>query len=140
MKYLLDTNVVSELRRREKCDRFVQAWQKAHDPKSCGISVICLMELQLGIALAAKRDANKGEVLQAWYETRVKPGFAGRILPVTLAVAEACASLHASRPRAFRDSLIAATALVHGLEIVTRNVGDFADTGVAVVDLWKWPN
>lgn len=136
MKYLLDTNVVSELRRKEKCDPSVQEWQEAHDPRDCGISVICLMEIKLGIALAAKRDAGHGKALEAWYETRVKPGFAGRILPVTLAVAEACALLHARRPRPFRDALIAATALVHGLEVVTRNVEDFA--GASVVNPWEW--
>ncbi len=136
MTYLLDTNVVSELRRKEKCHPSVRDWQEAHDPRDCGISVICLMELKLGLALAAKRDALQAQVLETWYETRVKPGFAGRILPVTPAVAEACASLHASRPRPFRDSLIAATALVHGLEVVTRNVEDFANTGVTVINPW----
>lgn len=95
------------------------------------------MEIKLGVALAAKRDPGQGKALEAWYETRVKPGFAGRILPVTLAVAEACASLHARRPQPFRDALIAATALVHGLEIVTRNVGDFAGAGAGVVNPWE---
>jgi len=137
VKYLLDTNVVSELRRREKCDSQVKKWQQSHDPLDCFLSVISLMELKLGIEIAMGRDQKSGAILLEWYERRVKAGFAERILPVTASVAEVCALLHAKRPRPFRDALIAATARVHGLEMVTRNVKDFADAGIAVVNPWE---
>jgi predicted nucleic acid-binding protein len=136
MKFLLDTNVVSELRRKEKCHPGVLAWQAEHDPLECCLSVISLMELKLGIEFVTKRDGRSGAALSAWYERRVKPAFSGRILPVTQAVAEACASLHAGRPRPFRDALIAATAQVHELAVVTRNVEDFSDAGISVVNPW----
>lgn len=137
MRYLLDTNVVSELRRREKCDPLLKKWQQSHDPLDCFLSVISLMELKLGIEIAMGRDQKSGVVLREWYEQRVKTGFSDRILPVTASVAEACALLQAKRPRPFRDALIAATARVHGLEMVTRNVKDFADAGIAVVSPWE---
>jgi len=137
VRYLLDTNVVSELRRREKCDPLVKKWQQSHDPLDCFLSVISLMELKLGIEIAMGRDQKSGVVLREWYEQRVKTGFSDRILPVTASVAEACAFLHAKRPRPFRDALIAATARVHGLEMVTRNVKDFAGAGIAVVNPWE---
>lgn len=137
MKYLLDTNVVSELRRREKCDPLVKIWQQSHDPLDCFLSVISLMELKLGIEIVMRRDQKSGEILRAWYEQRVKAGFSERILPITAPVAEDCAILHAKRPRPFRDALIAATARVHGLEMVTGNVKDFEDAGIVVVNPWE---
>ena len=128
VKYLLDTNVVSELRRREKCDPLVKKWQQSHDPLDCFLSVISLMELKLGIEIAMGRDQKSGTILLEWYEQRVKTGFSERILPVTASVAEVSALL---------DALIAATARVHGLEMVTRNVKDFADAGISVVNPWE---
>jgi predicted nucleic acid-binding protein len=136
MKFLLDTNVVSELRRASKCEPRVLAWQEAQSPGNCYLSVISLMEVRLGIELVVRRDPLAGKSLSTWYERRVKPSFAGRLLPVTSEVAEACALLHAIRPRPFRDALIAATAQVHGLAVATRNVSDFQDTGVPVVNPW----
>lgn len=94
------------------------------------------MEIRLGIELARRPDGDKARVLEAWLEQRVRPGFAGRILPVDEAVAEVCGRLHADRPRSFRDGLILATAVVHRLAVVTRNTGDFADGGVAVINPW----
>ncbi len=134
--FLLDTNVVSELRKASRCDARVAAWQAAQDRDACFISVITLLEIRLGIELARASDRKKAHVLETWLEQRVKPGFGGRILPVDQAVAEACGRMHAQRPRSFRDGLILATAAVHQLTVVTRNVKDFADDGVQMINPW----
>ena len=134
--FLLDTNVVSELRKASRCDLRVAAWQAAQKPEACFLSAITLLEIRLGIELARKKDPNKAEDLEAWLEGRVKQGFDGRILPVDGAVGEMCGRMHADRPRSFRDGLILATAVVHQLTVVTRNVRDFADGGVNVFNPW----
>lgn len=137
--FLLDTNVVSELRKvaENKADARVAAWQAGVDELACFISVITLQELQMGVLRIERRDATQGATLRAWLEQRVIPEFAGRILPVDQAVALRCAQLHVPDPRPVHDALIAATALVHRLIVVTRNTGDFAPTGVALLDPWQ---
>jgi predicted nucleic acid-binding protein len=134
--FLLDTNVVSELRKASRCEARVAAWQAAQDRDACFISAITLLEIRLGIELARARDREKANVLETWLEQRVKPGFVGRILAVDQTVAEVCGRMHAQRPRSFRDGMILATAAVHRLTVVTRNVQDFADSGVEVIDPW----
>ena len=134
--FLLDTNVVSELRRAARCDARVAAWQAAQKPEACFLSAITPLEIRLGIELARKRDRNKAKALEAWLEERVKRGFAGRILAVDELVGEMCGRLHAQRSRSFRDGLILATAAVHQLTVVTRNVKDFADGDVRVINPW----
>ena len=135
--YLLDTNVVSELRRRDRADRNVAAWADAADPTSLFLSVVSVLEFETGVLLKARKDPKQGAMLQRWIETRVLPAFADRILPIDLAVARRCAALHVPDPRANRDALIAATALVHGLTVVTRNVADFEPMGVQMLDPWR---
>jgi toxin FitB len=135
--YLLDTNVLSELRRRDRTDANVARWADAADPEALHLSVVTILEVELGVLSVARRDAAQGDLLRRWVDTRVLPAFAGRILPVDVAVARQCARLHVPDPKAERDALIAATALVHGLQVVTRNVADFAGTGVALVNPWQ---
>lgn len=101
------------------------------------LSVITVMELETGILLLQRKDAAQGAVLAEWFEKQVLPSFAGRILPVNLAVARRCAALHAPDPRSYRDALIAATALEAGLTVATRNVADFEPTGVSVLNPWN---
>ena len=137
--FLLDTNVVSELRRGAKCDARVAAWQAAQSPESCHLSVISLMEIRLGIELARRRDPKHGEILQTWYATKVRFAFSKRTLPVTPEIAEKCAELNAGRTRPFRDSLILATALIHNLVVVTRNTKDFIDSPAHVLNPWAPP-
>jgi hypothetical protein len=91
----------------------------------------------LGALRIARRDTAQGTVLRAWIDEQILPRFEGRILAVDTAVAQRCARLHVPDPRAERDALIAATALVHGLTVVTRNVRDFAPMGVMVLDPWE---
>lgn len=137
--FLLDTSVVSELRkvRSGKADPNVARWADSVDAAALFISVITVQELETGILLAERSDAPKGALLRTWMNEHVLPAFADRILPVDTAVALRSAMLHVPDPRPVSDALIAATALVHGLTVVTRNVTDFEPTGVLVVDPWR---
>lgn len=137
--YLLDTNIVSELRKATKAtaNPGVVAWASAVPTSSLFISVITLMELELGVLLKERQDPAQGAVFRAWLDTHVRPAFAGRVLPIDDQVAVKCAALHAANPKPARDSLIAATALVHGMTVVTRNVADFQACGVALCNPWS---
>ena len=137
--YLLDTNVVSELRKAKtgKADLQVIAWAQSVLPSSLFLSAISVLELETGILLIERRDAAQGKMLRQWLETQVLPAFAERILPVDTIVARQCATLHVPDPRSDRDALIAATALVHGMTVITRNVADFAATGAQLLDPWQ---
>jgi hypothetical protein len=139
--FLLDTNVVSELRkvRSGKADAHVAAWADSVDTADLYLSVIALQELEIGVLLAERRDPSQGAVLRAWLGGHVLPAFAGRVLVVDAVVARRSARLHVPDPRPLRDGLIAATALVHGMTVVTRNVPDFAPTGVPTLDPWTAP-
>lgn len=136
--YLLDTNVVSELRKAKagKADAGVVAWVTTVPAAEMFLSAISVLELEMGVLLIERRDAAQGAILRNWLNLNVIPTFADRILPVDTAVAQRCARLHVPDPRAERDALIAATALVHGLVVVTRNVADFAASGVGMVNPW----
>jgi predicted nucleic acid-binding protein len=137
--YLLDTNIVSELRkvRLGKADANVAAWADGVDAADLYVSVITVQELEIGILLAERRDPTQGRIFRAWFDQHVLPAFAGRILPVDTTVALKSARLHVPDPRPVRDGLIAATALAHGLTVVTRNVADFTSTGVATLNPWN---
>jgi len=139
--YLLDTNVVSELRkiRLGKADRHVSDWADGADATDLYLSVISIQELEIGVLLAERRDPSQGAVFRAWMNGHVLPAFAGRVLAVDTAVAQRSARLHVPDPRPARDGLIAATALVHGMVVVTRNVADFAPTGVSTLNPWIGP-
>ena len=137
--YLLDTHVVSELRkaRSGKANRGVERWADAVEAAELFVLVITVQELEIGVLLAEGKDAAAGAVLRSWFNGHVLPAFSGRVLPVDTAVALRSALLHVPDPKPVRDSLIAATALVHGLAVVTRNVGDFEPSGVSVVNPWE---
>ncbi|WP_295823323.1 type II toxin-antitoxin system VapC family toxin [uncultured Deinococcus sp.] len=139
MTYLLDTNVISELRkvRNGLAAPGVVAWEQTVRPAELFLSVITMQELEIGVLLLERKAPEQGQVLRAWLDGQVLPAFADRILPVDTRVARQSAQLHVPDPKPVRDGLIAATALVHGLVVVTRNVRDFAGTGVAVVNPWE---
>ncbi|MEB3261371.1 MAG: type II toxin-antitoxin system VapC family toxin [Cyanobacteriota bacterium] len=134
--YLLDANLVSELRkvRSGKADPGVAAWADEVDPGSLFLSSITLHELELGVLLAERRDPTQGALLRHWRQQAVLPAFSGRILAVDAAVARRSAALHVPDPKPVRDGWIAATALVHSLVLVTRNLADFATTGVPLLN------
>ena len=137
--FLLDTNLVSELRkvRSGKADPGVAAWADQVEAGALFISAITLHELELGVLLMERRDSGQGARLRQWLDQAVLPAFAGRILAVDGAVAQRSAALHVPNPRPFRDGLIAATALVHSLVLVTRNLANFESTGVALLKPWQ---
>ena len=136
--YLLDTNVVSELRKAKsgKADAKVIAWAASVSASSLFLSVVTVLELETGILLIERRDAAQGRVLRGWLEGQVLPAFMGRIFPVGVPVAQCCAKLHVPDPKSDRDVLIAATALVHGMTVITRNVADFQAAGVELLNPW----
>ncbi len=136
--FVLDTNVVSELRKAKagKADKHVTAWASKVPASSLFVSAITILELETGVLLVERRDAKQGALLRAWLDQSVLPAFSGRVLPVDTAVAQQCAALHVPDPRSERDALIAATAMVHSMTVVTRNVADFAATGVSQLNPW----
>ena len=136
--FVLDTNVVSELRkiRLGRADENVAQWADSVDAMALYLSAITVQELEIGVLLAERRDPTQGAIFRTWFDHHVLPAFSGRILPVDTAVAQRCASLHVPDPRPAMDSLIAATALVHGMTVVTRNVADFQSFGVPILNPW----
>ena len=137
--YLLDTNVVAELRKAKagKADKGVTAWASSVAPASLFLSTITVLEMELGILLMERRDPAQGAILRAWMDGHVLPAFAERILVIDTAVARRCAQLHVPDPKSERDAFIAATAFVHGMIVVTRNIADFAATNVATLNPWE---
>ncbi|ODT32575.1 MAG: twitching motility protein PilT [Kaistia sp. SCN 65-12] len=138
--FVLDTNVVSDLRRPERSNPNVQSWIAAQETTALFLSVVTILELEIGARRMERRDARQGAVLASWIERQVLPIFEGRILPIDVSVARRCAPLHVPDRRNDRNAYIAATALVHGMTVVTRNTGDFEGTGVPLINPWEsWP-
>src|SRR5580698_7072512 len=135
--YILDTNVISELRKARKTHPNVRKWAERLPSASLYISVISVLELEIGILLIDRRDKEQGAILRTWRYRHVLPTFSDRILAIDTAVAQRCATLHVPNPRSDRDALIAATALVHGLTVATRNVAYFERSGVGVINPWE---
>ncbi len=137
--YLLDTNVVSELRKQPagRANAGVVTWAASLPSAAMFLSVISAHELELGVLLAERSDPAKGRVLRAWLNDTVLPAFDERILPVDHAVAVQSATFHVPAPAPYRDAFIGATALVHAMTVVTRNANDFARfAGTAVLNPW----
>ncbi|WXG57276.1 MAG: type II toxin-antitoxin system VapC family toxin [Candidatus Sedimenticola sp. (ex Thyasira tokunagai)] len=140
--YLLDTNVISELRKAKttKADKNVVTWAESVSATRLFLSVITILELETGILLVERRDPRQGAMLRSWINTHVLPAFSDRILVVDTAVAQRCAKLHVPDPRSDRDAIIAATAMVHDMTVVTRNVDDFISTSVDILNPWEFKN
>jgi toxin FitB len=134
--FLLDTNVVSELRKTTRAEPTVRAWASGHSPDLFHLSTMTLMELEIGVLRIERRDKPQGDRLRHWLQQVVVVQFDRRILDVDTEIARACAKLHVPDPRPERDALIAATALVHGLTVVTRNTADFEPMGVVLLNPW----
>lgn len=135
--FLLDTVVVSELRKAGRADAAVLAWDTAHRGAPMFLSVITLLEIRQGMARVKNRDRAFGEALEHWYTAKLIPAFSDRILPVDRAVAETAADFDTTRTLPCYDALLAATARVHGLVMVTRNEADFQELGLNLVNPWK---
>lgn len=135
--FLVDTNVISELRNPRTAHRNVVAWDASVSPSLLYISAISVMELEIGVRQKERSDVRQGRLLRDWLENKVLPAFSDRIVPVDLEIARRCAALHVPDPRPLGHSLIAATALVHGMTVVTRDVKDFKLTGVSLLNPWE---
>lgn len=134
--YLLDTNVISEIRQPKRANQSVLSWTRTVDQNLFFLSVATVMEVQYGALLLSRRDKIAGNVFRRWVDNHVLPDFVDRILPITTEIALVCAALHVPNRRGERDAWIAATALVHDLTIVTRNVRDFEGTGAKLFNPW----
>jgi predicted nucleic acid-binding protein len=135
--FLLDTNVVSELRNAARANPRVRRWASRVAPIELYLSAISVLELEIGVLRVERRDQPQGANLRAWLERRVLPAFEDRIIPIDTTVARRCARLHIPDPRSDHDALIAATALVHGMTVVTRDTRDFEKTGVPLLNPWE---
>ena len=140
MTHLLDTNVISELRRPGQMAAGVRRWLEHFDLQMAYLSAVTVFELEYGAARAELRRLPHAPLLRAWIDSQVLPAFAGRILPLDSDIAQRYAWLQASNPRPYADVMIAATALVHGLTVVTRNIDDFAPHGVSILNPWNQPS
>jgi predicted nucleic acid-binding protein len=137
--FILDTNTISEFRKIAlgRADEHVATWAARFAPLDMYVSVITLMELEVGARRLGRRDPIQAAMLDRWRTSIVLTFFEDRILDVTMAVSSAAAALHVPHPRPDLDALIAATALVHGLTIVTRNMVDYAPMGVKLLNPWE---
>ncbi len=133
MKFLLDTNVISEIRKRDRAHPNVVRWVNRTAVNEMATSVLVLAEIRRGIELKRRGDPQQATSLDAWF-SQMRAGLGDRVLPVDEPVAEAWALLGLPNPLPLIDGLLAATAKVHGLRLVTRNIVDFASTGVSVLD------
>lgn len=136
--FILDTNVISELRKAKsgKADSKVMAWAAAMNADLLFLSAITILELEMGVLQVERKDPLQGNLLRSWLDNQVLTAFDGKILVVDAAVAQRYARLHVPDRSSERDALIAATALVHGMTIVTRNVSDFETSGVDLINPW----
>jgi predicted nucleic acid-binding protein len=144
MNFLLDTNVLSEMRKpamaartKARLDPRVAQWLQSVPASSLHLSVISILEIEIGILLLERRDAAQARILRTWLENRVLSAFRGRIHEIDLAVARHAAPLHVPDPSEDRDALIAATAAVHKMTVVTRNVTHFTPLGVPILNPWE---
>ena len=134
--FLLDTNVISELRRPERGDSRVLRWALSTSQSLQFLSSVTILELEVGALSLRRRDEKQGGLLWTWIRHTVLPEFSGRILPFSVETSLLCAPLHIPDRRPQRDAMIAASALEHRLTVVTRNVRDFAAMGVPLLNPW----
>ena len=139
MNYLIDTNIISEIRKRERCDPRVAAWYASIDDESIYLSVLVLGEIRRGIERLRARDPAQAHALESWL-TQVTKAFADRILPIDQSVADTWGRMNAVRPLSAIDALLAATAKVTSMTLVTRNSSDVAGLGVPVLNPFEEPN
>lgn len=134
--YLVDTNAISDLRVKSKINAKVVEWFSNISEGDLYLSVITLMELEKGVLGKERKDKAQGAILRDWLDNYILPTFQDRTLPIDAGIALSCARLHVPDKRAEADSLIAATAIAHGMTVVTRNLKDFKGMGVKLINPW----
>jgi predicted nucleic acid-binding protein len=136
--YLLDTNVISELRKAgsNRADSNVLAWAMDKPTSSLFISAVTILEIEMGILQLERNDAKQAAIYRTWLNSHVLKAFSDRILPFDTSVALKCAQLHVPNPKSERDAIIAATAIVHGLTLVSRNEKDFKHIDIELINPW----
>ncbi|MFC5824489.1 type II toxin-antitoxin system VapC family toxin [Nonomuraea insulae] len=135
--YILDTNVISEVRK-PRGNAQVKEWVSAAPGPTLYLSVMSVGEIRSGVEQRRKTDSQQALVLERWL-ARLLQSFQDRVIPITEEIAQEWGRMRCLRPLPTSDALIAATAKVHGWSVVTRNVKDFADTGVTVINPFDWP-
>jgi predicted nucleic acid-binding protein len=136
LSYLLDTNVLSEMRRPRRAPQNFRAWLASADAHDFYLSPVTLLEIEVGALRAARKELSHAKILRAWIDENIRPNFDARIIPIEEEIALRCAALHVPNGRPYADALIAATALVYGLTVVTRNVRHFEPLGVRLLNPW----
>ena len=139
MSFLIDTNVISEVRKGARCDANVAAWYASIDDGDLYLSVLVMGEIRKGIELVRPRDAARAEALEAWLAA-VNAAFGEHILPVDRAVADEWGRMSAFRPIPTIDGLLAATAKIHRMTLVTRNASDVVGLGAKVLNPFESPS
>ncbi|MBK2124529.1 type II toxin-antitoxin system VapC family toxin [Fangia hongkongensis] len=136
--YVVDTNVISELRKAavKKADINVVKWASSVSASELFVSSISILELEIGILSKQRKDKPQGDILRAWMDSHVMPAFADRILAFDANVAKKCARLHIPDPKSDRDAMIGATALLHGMTLVTRDIADFKWMKLSCINPW----
>ena len=137
--YLLDTSIVSELRKCSigKGNPSVRRWARSVAPNELYLSAITILEIEMGILLKERKDPQQGALLRAWMNQKLMLAFEDRILALDTPVALTCAKLHIPNPKSERDAMIAATAITHKMTLVTRNIKDFNKTGANLLNPWE---
>lgn len=136
MRYLLDTNFISELRKEDRANRGVQAWAMANDPSLCALSVVTLGEIRRGIEDTRGKDPQQAQVIEEWLG-RIKIEFETNVLPVTVEIADRWGRFVSTTQLPPQDLLLAATALEHDLTVITRNTAHFEGSGARIHNPWK---
>ena len=140
MSYLLDTNVVSALRRKDRAEKRVLDWFERVAEADFFVSVLTMMEIEIGVRRLELHDPRQAAVIRAWKEGPLEALFRGRCVTVDRETVERCAALHVPGPQPEIDALIAATAIAKRLTLVTRNERDFTGIPIAVVNPWSAPD
>jgi predicted nucleic acid-binding protein len=136
MRYLLDTNFISELRKEDRANRGVQAWALANDAGLCALSVITLGEIRRGVEDMRRKDTQQAQVIETWLG-KIRSDFESNILPITFEIADRWGHLISTTRLPAQDLLLAATALEHDLTVITRNTADFEGSGARIHNPWK---
>ncbi len=134
---LVDTDVISALRRLDRAGSAFAAWSRRTPVSGLYLSAVTILEIEVGVLQMERRDPAQGARLRVWLREKVLAPFEGRILPFDLPAARQCAGLHVPNKRPGHDAMIAATALAHGVPVATGNTRDFAGTGVELINPWE---